>query len=168
MGQLDLPAQPLREAAHAPATITQSNPVDPRAAPAPHAGLLHDRIAASVGQLYAQASLAARGRLIETLLRPIGIVALLAVSNGLFARIKAGNAAWQAFRVRDEDIDKVGTQDIVALAALALQVNDNAARDLSAVIGKAPDLAATAAGAALQPLLRTLAAAVRPVARQQA
>jgi hypothetical protein len=78
-------------------------------------------IAESIGQSYAAAPTRDRIRILEALLRPMGIVALMGIGCGLFARIKSRNAAWQPFALHAEDIRSVLADDVVALAERVLQ-----------------------------------------------
>ena len=63
-------------------------------------------LAQLVGQVYETAAPAERARLLEQLLHPLGVFALLAVANGIFARIRF-RAGWQAMQIRMEDAVEV-------------------------------------------------------------
>ena len=75
-----------------------ANPVPPAAS--------DQAIAQLVGQVYEAAPPTERSRLIAHLLRPLGVLALVAVANGIFAKIRF-RGGWPDLRVQVEDLNNV-------------------------------------------------------------
>lgn len=121
-------------------------------------------IAVLAGQLYGDAPTTVRSRILETLLRPMSVFSLIGVANGLFAQIKAGNAEWQGFKVRAEDIGRVGMNDVVELVDMVQRGGGDVVRSLGAIVAMSPVLAQSVAASALLKLLQTRAN-LAPVAR---
>jgi hypothetical protein len=67
-----------------------------------------------VAEVFADAPAADRCSLVEALMRPLGVLSLVAIANGIFAKIRFRNAGHE-LRVRFEDIQNVHTADMVAL-----------------------------------------------------
>ncbi len=70
-------------------------------------------IPALVAQVYESAPAAERCRLVETLLRPLGVLSLVAIANGIFAEIRFRNAG-QELRVHVDDLQNVHADDMMA------------------------------------------------------
>ena len=85
-------------------------------------------VPALVARVYEEAPPALRGRLLEQLLRPLGLLSLAAVANGIFAKITLGNG-WYQLKVNGDDVGRV--QDITTRATLA-DALDTAVRRLGA------------------------------------
>ncbi|MDE2452107.1 MAG: hypothetical protein KGL43_00815 [Burkholderiales bacterium] len=126
------------------------NPVDPAAAPEPPA--TEDRIPELVGAVYALAPAPERGRMIEHLLRPLGVLSLVAVAGGIFAKIRF-RSGWQDMHVRLDDLLNVKPGDVVALADHAQQVSVETVDSLAQMLAASPMLAGTAAAVLLATLL---------------
>jgi hypothetical protein len=101
-----------------------------------------------VGRVYETAPPAARSLLLEKLLQPMGVLALVTVANGIFAKIRL-RSDWPQFQVRVEDAQKVRASDVVALADYLLQASSEAINGLSEVISASPLLASSAAATVL-------------------
>jgi hypothetical protein len=67
-----------------------------------------------VAQVYEAAPAAERGHLLEQLLRPLGALSLVAVADGIFAKIRF-RSGWQDLNVRLEDIQNVRASHVMAL-----------------------------------------------------
>jgi hypothetical protein len=93
-----------------------------------------------VGQVYETAPPATRSLLLERLLQPMGVLSLVSVANGIFARIRF-HSDWPQFHVRVEDAQKVRASEVVALADYVLQASSEAINGLSEVISTSPLLA---------------------------
>ena len=107
-----------------------------------------------VAQVYESAPAQERGQLLEQLLRPLGLLSLLAIAGGVFASIRM-RSGWQELHVRLEDIGKVRASDIVALADHAQQVSVETVDGLAQMLLASPVLSgSTAAGLLVAMLLR--------------
>lgn len=105
-----------------------------------------------IGQIYESAPLKLRARIIEQLMRPLGVLGLMAVANGIFAGIRLRGRASFPF-IAAEDATLVRPSDVVALADWAQQVSNEAIDGLTKVISASPALASTAAAAILVSIL---------------
>ena len=109
-------------------------------------------IAQLVGQVYASAPATERGRLLEHLIRPLGILSLVAVANGIFAKIRF-RSEWPDLHVRLEDAQNVSASDVIALVDHVQQVSVEAVDGLAKMLAGSPVLAGSAAAALLVTLL---------------
>ena len=89
-----------------------------------------------------------RSLIINRLLRPLGVLSLATVADGVFAsyQFNSDGEEWQG---RIEDAVNVRTSDIIALVERAQQVSSNAVNGLIEVISKSPVLASSAAASIL-------------------
>lgn len=119
---------------------------DPRQAPNGRA------IPELVAEVYDTALPAERGHMLEQLLRPLGVLSLVAIADGVFAKIRF-RGGWQEFHVRLEDIPNVQSADIVALVDHAQQVSVEAVDGLARLVLMSPGLSGSAAAMVLVGLL---------------
>lgn len=105
-----------------------------------------------LGQVYEVAPVSERSRLVEQLVRPLGLLSLVAVAGGVFAGIRL-RGGWPDFHVRLEDLPNVRASDVMALAEHAQQVSVEAVDGLAQVLAGSPVLAGSAAAALLVTLL---------------
>jgi hypothetical protein len=105
-----------------------------------------------VAQVYEAAPPAERAHLLETLLRPLGVLSLFGIADGVFARVKL-QGGWQNLQVRLEDIQGVRAADVVALVEHAQQACVEAVEGLAQLLAASPALSGTAAAALLISLL---------------
>ena len=105
-------------------------------------------IAELVGTVFEQAPLAERGHLLEPLLRPLGVLSLAAVANGVFAKMRM-RGGWQDFKVRVEDVANVRGSDVVALVNYVQQASVDAIDRMGQVLSSSPGLMTSAAAALL-------------------
>jgi hypothetical protein len=112
-----------------------------------------DLVPELVAKVYASAPAADRGRLLEHLLKPLGILSLAAVANGAFARLAANNG-WSRLQVNASDVQRIGRTEVIALVSHVQQVSTHAMDGLGHVISASPVLAGTAATGLLLTLLR--------------
>lgn len=105
-----------------------------------------------VGQVYEDAPIVERGRLLEQLLRPLGILSLFAIANGVFAKAKL-RGGWQDPHVRLEDIGGIHGSDVADLAAFAQQVSTEAMDGLTQFLAASPILVGSATAALLVTVL---------------
>lgn len=107
-----------------------------------------DRIAQLVAQVYAAGPAAEQSRLLEHLLRPLGVLSLVAVANGIFAQFLF-RTNWQDFHVRMEDAQNVRASDVVDLVQHVQQVRVEAVDGLVKILTTSPVMAGSAAAALL-------------------
>lgn len=105
-----------------------------------------------VGEVFEAAPAVERGHLLEQLLRPLGVLALVAVADGVFARVRF-RGGWQDFRVRLEDAQSVRGSDVIALVDYVQQVSVEVVDGLAQTLMSSPMLAGSAAAALLVSLL---------------
>lgn len=105
-----------------------------------------------VAQVYEAAPLADRRQLLERLLRPLGVLSLVAIAGGIFAKVRL-RAGWQDFHVRIEDTLPVRPSDVVALVEHVQQVSIEAVDGLAHWLTASPALASSAAAALLATIL---------------
>jgi N-acyl-L-homoserine lactone synthetase len=107
-----------------------------------------NEIAQLVAQVYETAPPAVRVSLLQQLLKPLGVLSLIAVADGLFAKILFGSG-WPHMQIRFEDAQKVKAEDVVALVERVQQVSVNAVDGLSDMLTSSPMVAGSAAAALL-------------------
>jgi hypothetical protein len=112
-----------------------------------------------VEQVYSGAPAPERRRLLEHLLQPLSLLSLFTVANGVFARIWF-RRGWQDLDIRIDDLDMVGTGDVVALVDFVQQVSVETIDQLTQVVAASPVLGASAAAALL---VAALVQRVRPL-----
>jgi hypothetical protein len=110
------------------------------------------QIAQLVGQVYADAPTTERTRMLAQLIRPLGVLSLVAVANGVFATIRF-RSAWSEITVLPEDAQNVAPSDVISLANHVQQVSSHAIDGLADLLATSPLLAGSAAAAILISLL---------------
>jgi hypothetical protein len=109
-------------------------------------------IAQLVGQVYESAPPAERSRLLEHLLRPLGVLSLVAVANGIFASIRF-RSGWPDIHVQPEDAQNVQASDVITLVNHVQQVSFHAVDGLATMLAASPVLTGSAAAAMLMTVL---------------
>lgn len=109
-------------------------------------------IAQLVGEVYEFAPPAERGRLLEHLLRPLGVLSLVAVANGIFASIRF-RSGWPELHVLAEDAQAVQPGDVITLVKHVQQVSIHAVDGLADMLASSPVMTGSAAAALLISLL---------------
>lgn len=109
-------------------------------------------IAQLIGQVYESAPPVMRKRLIEHLLRPLGVLSLVAVANGIFAKIRF-HSEWQHLQDRLDDAHNVRASDVIALANHVQQVSVEAVNGLAQMLAASPLMAGSAAATVLVTVL---------------
>ena len=109
-------------------------------------------IAQLVGEVYEAVPAVEKIRLLEQLLRPLGVLALVAVANGIFARIRF-RGGWPQLHVRLEDTHQVRASDVITLVDYVQQVSVDAVDGLAHLLAGSPTLAGSAAAALLVTVL---------------
>jgi len=129
-----IPTPPFAQLAHADAPASEAE------------------IAQLVGQVYALASPTVRTRLLEHLLKPLGVLSLVAIANGIFAtiRFRSGSAD---LHVRVEDAQNVQPGDVITLVNHVQQVSVHAVDGLADMLATSPVMTGSAAAALLMTLL---------------
>ncbi|WP_461501550.1 hypothetical protein [Rhodoferax sp.] len=101
-----------------------------------------------VGQVYEYAPPAERKRLLEHLLRPLGVLSLVAIANGVFAKIRF-RSGWPDLHVPLEEAQNVQASDIITLVDHVQQVSVHAVDGLADMLAQSPVMAGSAAAALL-------------------
>ena len=109
-------------------------------------------IAQLVGQVYEAAPATERSRLIEHLLKPLGVLSLVAIANGIFAKIRF-RAGWPDMQVQAEDLNKVQSSDVIALVTRVQQVSVQVVDGLAELLTASPSMTRSAAAALLLAML---------------
>ncbi len=115
-----------------------------------------------VAKVYEVAAPHERIRMLEQLMMPLGVLSLVAVANGIFARIRF-RSGWPEMQVRFEDAQNVQVSDVVALVNHVQQVSVQAIDGLAQLIAPSPVLAGSAAAAVLLKILLRRARTQRPM-----
>ncbi|MEO8278269.1 MAG: hypothetical protein ABI564_01185 [Ideonella sp.] len=118
----------------------------------PVANLTQRSIPELVAEVYEAAPAVDRGHLLEELLRPLGILSLVAVADGIFAKIRF-RSGWQDLHVRLEDIQNVRAAHVIALVDHAQQVSIESVDGLAQMLAASPAMSGSAASAMLVALL---------------
>lgn len=109
-------------------------------------------IAQLVGQVYEIAPPAERRRLLEHLIKPLGVLSLVAVANGIFASIRF-RSGWPDLHVRVEDARNVQARDVITLVNHVQQVSVHAVDGLAQLLLASPVMTGSAAASLLITLL---------------
>lgn len=105
-----------------------------------------------VAQVYEAAPAVDRSHMLEHLLRPLGVLALVAVADGNFAKIRF-RGGWPDLHVRLEDAQNVQASDVITLVDYVQQVSVNAVDGLAQMLAVTPMMATSAAAGLLVTLL---------------
>jgi hypothetical protein len=118
----------------------------------PRAPELPDPVPALLGRVYAEAPASLKSRLLDHLLKPLGLLSLAAVCNGAFANL-ALSRDLARMNIRPELAQTVDSEQVMALAAYVQQVSVQAVTGLSQVLTASPLLQGSVAASALVALL---------------
>lgn len=105
-----------------------------------------------VGKVYATAPPAEKTRLVAHLMKPLGILSLVAVANGVFASIRFRTVS-NDFPLGVDDVQRVQARDVIALASHAQQVSMEAVNGLAQILLTSPALMSSAAALLLLQIL---------------
>lgn len=105
-----------------------------------------------VGQVYELAPAVERSHMLEILLRPLGVLSLLAVANGVFAKIRF-RGGWPDLQVRLEDAQNVQASDVITLVDYVQQVSTHTVDGLAQLLTVTPMMTTSAAAGVLVTLL---------------
>lgn len=109
-------------------------------------------IAQLVGEVYESAPPVEKSRLLEHLLRPLGVLSIVAVANGIFANIRF-RGGWQDMHVRPEEAQNVQASDVITLVNHVQQVSFHAVDGLAKMLTASPVMTGSAAAALLVTVL---------------
>lgn len=93
-----------------------------------------------------------RTRLLEHLLKPLGVLSLVAIANGILATIRF-RSGWPDIHVRVDDAQRVQTGDVITLVNHVQQVSIHAVDGLADMLAASPLMTSSAAAAMLITLL---------------
>lgn len=105
-----------------------------------------------VAEVYESATAVQRARLLEQLLRHVGVISLFGIAGGVFANIRF-RSGWQDVQVRPEDIQSVTGTQVVALVNHVQQISAGAVGGLTQMLIASPLLSSSAAAAVLLTML---------------
>lgn len=105
-----------------------------------------------IGRVYEAASPLVRSRLIGHLMQPLGLLSLLALANGIFAKIRF-QGGWTGNAIPLNEVDNVTTRDVIALVDFVQQVSGDAVNGLAQVLATSPTMSGTAVAAVLVTVL---------------
>ncbi len=105
-----------------------------------------------VGRVYATAPPVEKTRLVAHLMKPLGILSLVAVANGVFASIRFRGAS-NDFPMGIDDVQNVQASDVIALASYAQQVSMQAVNGLAQILATSPAMMSSAAALLLVQIL---------------
>jgi hypothetical protein len=105
-----------------------------------------------IGQVYETAPPSLRATMLEHLMRPLGILSLMAIADGVFASIRLRHGSIEPSVGLDEVV-AVQSSDVVKLAAWVQQVSVEALDRLTHLLATSPVLTRSTATAVLLSLL---------------
>jgi hypothetical protein len=82
----------------------------------------------------------------------MGVLSLVAVANGIFAKIRF-RSAWSEVAIGLDDLQEIQTSDVIALASHVQQISTEGMTGLAQIIASAPMLAGSGAVLVLLHLL---------------
>ncbi len=103
-------------------------------------------VAELVAQVYETAPPEFRITLLEQLLKPLGVLSLMGIADGIFAKIRF-SSGWPSMTIRVEDANKVQLKDIVALVGRLQQGSIDSLDGIAKLISATPNLGGAAAAA---------------------
>ncbi len=105
-----------------------------------------------MGAVYAALPPAERGRMLGQLIKPLGLLSLAAIANGVFAKILFRNGQ-QALQIAPDETRHVQVSDVVALADFVQQVSTDALERVATMLANSPAISSSVAVAVLVALL---------------
>lgn len=105
-----------------------------------------------VAQVYEAAPASVRGRLLEQLLRPLGVLSLFGIADGVFAQIRF-RSGWRDAHVPVEDLQEVSAAQVVSLVDHVQQVSVEAVDALAQLLQASPALSGSATALVLTAVL---------------
>ena len=120
---------------------------------APHRDAPQALLPLWVAGLYREAQAGLRAQLLERLLRPMGLLGLVAVAGGVFAALRQRHG-WTSAEVTVEDTASVSADHVFQLVCYLQERTPQALGALSDLLSSQPAALATVSGALLWDLLR--------------
>lgn len=105
-----------------------------------------------VGKVYESVPAAERSRLLEHLMRPLGVLSMAVVANGIFSKPRF-LGGWPDLHVRPEDAEAIRPDDVVALVDYVQQTSADVMYGLVQLVSESPVMSATAAATLLTAVL---------------
>lgn len=105
-----------------------------------------------LGSVYATAPPVEKTRLVAHLMKPLGILSLVAVADGVFASIRFRGASNQ-LPMSIDDVQNVQASDVIALASYAQQVSMEAVNGVAQILATSPAMMSSAAALLLVQIL---------------
>lgn len=90
-----------------------------------------------VSQLFDAAPVGVRAQLIETLMRPMGVLGLVAVAGGAFAAVRQRNG-WQHLRVTLDDAARITADQIQELSTYLVQAAPEVFSQIADLLDRQP------------------------------
>ena len=94
--------------------MNHQHPVNPATAIEAPGASTEASIPELVATVYEQAPATERGRLLEQLMRPLGVLSLFGIAGGVFASIRL-RSGWQQLNLNLEDIQQVHAAQVISL-----------------------------------------------------
>jgi hypothetical protein len=105
-----------------------------------------------VGKVYDTAPETERCRMLEYLMKPLGVLSLVAVCNGIFAKIWF-RSGWHDLHIRPEDAQTVRGIDVTALVEYVQQANAETIDGLASLLTTSPMMVYSATAVMLVTML---------------
>ncbi len=109
-------------------------------------------LAQLVAKVFEGAPTALRVQMLEHLLSPVGVVALMTIANGLFTRLRF-RGGWPDTHLRVEDVHTVRSEDVMALVLHMAPSHGAVLNALADVLLARPQMAGSGAAAVLLAIL---------------
>lgn len=105
-----------------------------------------------VGKVFESAPAAERSRLLEHLMRPLGVLSMAVVANGIFSKLRF-LGGWPDLHIRPEDAADIRPEDVVALVDYVQQASSDVMYGLAQIVSESPAMSTTAAATLLTAVL---------------
>ncbi|HJV67816.1 hypothetical protein [Ideonella sp.] len=106
-----------------------------------------------VSGVFRETPLSFRAQLIETLMRPMGALGLVAVANGVFAAVRHRHG-WERLQVTLDDTARITADQVLELASYLQQAAPEVFRQVGELISSQPAVASGVSAVLLLQLLR--------------
>ena len=108
-----------------------------------------------VSGVFREAPVSFRAQLIETLMRPMGALGLVAVANGVFAAVRHRHG-WERLQVTLDDAARITADQVLELSAYLQQAAPEVFRTVGDLVSSQPAVAGGLSAILLLHALRTL------------
>ena len=108
-----------------------------------------------VSGVFREAPVTFRAQLIETLMRPMGALGLVAVANGVFAAVRQRHG-WERLQVTLDDAARITADQVLELSAYLQQAAPEVFRAVGELVSSQPAVAGGLSAILLMHALRTL------------